>query len=68
MKSKKFVTRKALKEKSKQQDAKSPNRWWHEIELKCCICKRHFTVTTTNVGLYTTEVKKNIKCVFCKED
>jgi hypothetical protein len=60
----KFVTHKHIKDQQKKIKRES-GRWWHEIELKCSICKRIFILTTTNVELYTDEIKKHITCVIC---
>jgi len=59
----KYVTSKQLKDQ--QREIKKSYRWWKEIELKCSICKREFTVNTTRPEMYTKEVRDNITCAFC---
>jgi hypothetical protein len=59
----KYISRDKLQ--AQQKLIPNHNRWWVEINLICSLCKRKFTVTTTQPQLYTTEIKKNIICIFC---
>ena len=35
------------------------------IRLKCCNCRKPFSIDTSNPDMYTPEVRKTWKCVFC---
>jgi len=45
---------------------KSRNKTMNKLQFKCSKCKRVVDINTHNLELYTTKVKKDYICVFCR--